>query len=325
MKNAWFQLIALLVFSTSFSQPPPAATFENGKFTFLCYPDTVPHIYDGFNGYTAANFYQNYDTANAFVFNMKKYFYVQTNFYDTHYDGKKWALFDWNCKQLTPFAYDLLYPFKPYTLGVRYAPYLFLACKSKKWGVVDLKGKELIPCEYDLPYADEAGGDCYFTADGGYCDLSKELMCGARMFEGGYFDYPMMGANMIFIKNGKYGAVDTLSGKPVTEFAYDMIIFGKNGIHQLKKGKKYAHCLDNGKILPYDEVSDLKFSFYRVRKGSKWGIINERSEEVVPCKYDEISEFSRDETNGTLTCTAQLNDKYIAVHCANGVFTFEEE
>lgn len=42
----------------------------------------------------------------------------------------------------------------------------------------------------------------------------------------------------------------------------------------------------------YDEVEDFRDGFAAVKRNGKWGFVNEQCEEVVPCKYDDVVEFS---------------------------------
>ena len=42
----------------------------------------------------------------------------------------------------------------------------------------------------------------------------------------------------------------------------------------------------------YSEYRRLSGDYYTVKLAEKWGIINEKGEEVIPCKYDEVSLWS---------------------------------
>ena len=42
----------------------------------------------------------------------------------------------------------------------------------------------------------------------------------------------------------------------------------------------------------YDETRDFCDGFAAVKRNDKWGFVNEKGEEIVPCKYDFVCDFS---------------------------------
>lgn len=47
----------------------------------------------------------------------------------------------------------------------------------------------------------------------------------------------------------------------------------------------------NSDMFPYDEVEPFWLGFAKVRRGDQWGVINNKGEEISPCRYDEIKRY----------------------------------
>ena len=41
----------------------------------------------------------------------------------------------------------------------------------------------------------------------------------------------------------------------------------------------------------YDEVEDFRNGFAAVKRNGKWGFVNEKGEEMIPCNYDYVNDF----------------------------------
>lgn len=68
-------------------------------------------------------------------------------------------------------------------------------------------------------------------------------------------------------------------------------------------GKKVLECA-------YDEFSDLVNGYARVRKGDKWGTINEEGVEVIPCVYDFIGTFYKETSSKRLLAYACIKNRW---------------
>jgi hypothetical protein len=307
MKNTIF---ALLLFSSCLIHAqvaiPVVVTFDGKKFTYNPQFDSLPVKTDGFNGLTAANFFLNHDSTLDSTWFLSGTYIIYPHGDDTWSDGKKWGLFQGK-EEMLPCLYDHLFAYAPCN-GENKKPdpffrehdtvkktLFFLAASQDKWGVLSRQGKEMIPAVYDLPFSDEAGGNCYFTQRKMTCDLGKEIDCGELMLQDGTFSYPILGRSMVFMKDGKYGLVDT-TGKVVLPFAYERLIYHKEGLAELKAGKNTVWCAFNGTVLPvYGEVRLSSSGFHNVKRKGKWGYIDNSGKEVVPCSYDGEVPLERNE------------------------------
>lgn len=299
--RAFILLFFLIPCRLAFSQPegpPVVVNFEKGKFIFYSYSDSSQKIFEGFDGLTASNYFLNRDTAGekGNWWDSSRYFiYVYT--FNSYFDGKKWGLIGSDGRITVPCEYDQLLRYCPYNQKYKEFTWSFLACKAGKWGAISGDGKELIPLIYDLPFADEADGDCFFTkAERSECDYSKVISCPERMLDNGRFRYPIFGGNMIFMKNGKFGMVDTLGGKVLIPFEYDQVVYEKNGIHSFKKVKNvYLFTSGGYSLSEYSEVRPSPTGYHNVKKKGKWGYIDSNGKEITPCMFDEAAEITWDD------------------------------
>ncbi|HEY6160154.1 MAG TPA: WG repeat-containing protein [Bacteroidia bacterium] len=276
------------------------AVYKDGVFMIDLDTNSLPR-FKGFNGFTQANLKENRDSTGG------NYFPVYH--FNSRYDGKKWGIVDWDGRTIGNCEYDLLFPYMPYNQKLSGNVPGLLACRDGKWGMVNGAGKILIPFMYDLPFADEASGDCYFTQMKNNADLARELSRGEMMLEDGIFSFPMVGSNMVFLQNGKYGMVDT-TGKVVVPFKYSAITFSITGIHQLQEGKKTLYCTSNGMILNYDMVQPTISGLHSVKKKGKWGYIDNNGKLIVPCKYDLAGDMKRDTGSDYCHAGVAIGDTY---------------
>lgn len=100
--------------------------------------------------------------------------------------------------------------------------------------------------------------------------------------------------------DGKYGLTDA-SNNRLTEIKYDKIISYNNGYRKVMENGKYGLINEKGKeIVPcrygnlytFDEKDRL-----RVFLDGKWGIINLKNELIIPFKYRKISKSDYKDTN----------------------------
>lgn len=90
-------------------------------------------------------------------------------------------------------------------------------------------------------------------------------------------------------KNGNLGIID-INGAVLLPFEYSEISPLKDGRSLVHKGTKIFHINADCKIIE-DEIIRLQQGYKKIKKEGKWGIISPKGEELVPCKYDDITTF----------------------------------
>lgn len=137
--------------------------------------------------------------------------------------------------------------------------------EEDKYGVINAKGEYVIPCDYNK--------------------ISIEDDKIVVRVEEGNDEY-------------KYGIVDK-TGKEILECKYSYMEVGENGIITVIENNKSKFINENGKKViekEYYRASPFgKNHLAAVQKeenGWNWGFINEQGEEVIPCKYELVGEFS---------------------------------
>jgi len=165
------------------------------------------------------------------------------------YLNKKWGLMNSEYKEIVPPAYDMV-------LSVYLHPNLFIIQNNKLQGLVDQYGKSLTQMIYSR-------------------------------FEPSKQHLPLIG-----IVNNKKGLIDSM-GKVLIEPIYDEISYsGLERSFKLTKDRKYGIANETGKIVlqpDYDYIYELKDNVAIIKKGSKFGALNEKWNFVVPLDYDQIS------------------------------------
>lgn len=132
--------------------------------------------------------------------------------------------------------------------------------KGDKWGCIDRGGKQIFPFEYDVAEAYHCGF-AQVIKDGKWGLIDKN---GALVFPVRYREASFMGPDRLAVlenDEGQYSAVNVL-GKTVVPFG------------------RYSWI---SKYLQGDE----KYWARPVKKGSLYGYINYRGQEIVPCEYSE--------------------------------------
>ncbi|OHX68040.1 WG repeat-containing protein [Flammeovirga pacifica] len=94
--------------------------------------------------------------------------------------------------------------------------------------------------------------------------------------------------------NGKYGVIDS-NAKVVIPPIYNVISDFNNQQAVVQKNHAFGLINTDGEIIvpiTYNGFSKLHNGWYTVKKGNgslgKWGIINEKGQSILPCKYDKI-------------------------------------
>lgn len=192
-------------------------------------------------------------------------------------DGKC-GYIDKEGNEIVPFIYDE-------TVG--YMEGLAAVQLNGKWGFIDITGKNIVPCKYD---GIGTGGSEFHQDEGFYEGLAVVEL------------------------NGKRGYIDK-TGNEVIPCIYDWACSFSEGVACVSLDQKLMIIDCNGEeafVFNYDGWSegDEKFSdgllgvaIITDSSNSLWGFIDKEGREIVPCKYDQISDFYEG------LAEVQLNDK----------------
>lgn len=90
-------------------------------------------------------------------------------------------------------------------------------------------------------------------------------------------------------KDDTYGIID-INGVVLLPFEYTQISALTDNKATVYKNSKTFHINSDCKIIE-DEIIKLQEGYKKIKKEGKWGIISPDGNELVPCKYDEITTF----------------------------------
>ena len=150
-----------------------------------------------------------------------------------------------------------------------------------------------------------------YTYFGGSILIFGDGFGGERYFP--FYKYDEYKAAKPFYKNGKFGisrANETII-EPIYDYVYN---FENNYFITGYKGKEELLDIDGKQIISprYDKIADilplygrggLLGTFFKVMDNGKIGLVNDRGEEIIPTKYDDIRSH-----NGYFSL--RLNNKY---------------
>lgn len=201
---------------------------------------------------------------------------------------KKIGFIDSAFQEFIPPIYDLAEsPNRSY-------PRLGRVVKNNKWGYLDTDGKLAIPCIYE--HAEPFNSDS--TALVRYqnkwmcinykgeqvlsCELKPNWIRKGHNIVRGKDDYGSL---------NYYGLVDRATNEVILPLIYREIVHRTDNIYRLLRLGEYVTIdISNGKTLPnYDKISHYAdFGLYIVEKDKKYGVMNERYEEIIPCEYQTL-------------------------------------
>lgn len=158
-------------------------------------------------------------------------------------------------------------------------------------------GKEAFPCNYDFakPFSEglavvmKDNEYSYIDTKGNKVIKLKKSQTGESFSDG----------LAAIIENGKYGFIDK-KGEIVIPISFDCgDVMGEasefhDGVAIVSKNDKEFYIDKNGKEISFGEYHPLVFvdGIAMVYKDNKYGFIDKNGKEVVPCIYDEASDFS---------------------------------
>ncbi len=182
--------------------------------------------------------------------------------------GEKYGVVDFQGKVLIPVEFE--------HVGEE-NQFLRVVTPDRKFGLYDRNGKLVVPAEYDwitksrteyskLLILRKGAGNFYFM------DNDNQLVLNVPVSEYGYIhdtegllnDENIRNLHLLYIKgkDGKFGAINEASGKLAIPMIYDGVI---------------------------QYVSGALHDYFSVRKGNKYGLIDEQGKVVLPIQYDAIS------------------------------------
>jgi len=165
--------------------------------------------------------------------------------------------------------------------------------RDGKWGYIDQTGKQIIDCQFSYISLSFSEGLTQVMKGGiwGYADKTGKVVIDFQ-FEDAR-DFSKNGLALVQ-KDEKWGYINK-SGKFVISNKFDDAkSFNDAGIATVQKdGKKF--CIDeSGKTMPYDEAKYTDNEFTPVRKGNKWGFLNQKRKLIIDCQFDGVTGFSED-------------------------------
>ena len=199
-------------------------------------------------------------------------------------DGK-YACLSKEDKWVAPFEYDdiTLYGFSHEGL--------ICVKKSGLSGLLDKDGKEILPCKYKSISKFE-NGVASVEIDGNKCWINKE---GNEVSQPEVTETKSVFEEYEVVeRDGKYGIVDK-DGNAITPFKYDHIRGCPQNVNHpnvIKFSKGYAEV----------EINKLR------------GLVNEKGEEVVPCKHEVIQNI----TNGMFVSVSYNGGKKFGLYDTKG-------
>lgn len=158
--------------------------------------------------------------------------------------------------------------------------------KNIFWGMVNNQGKEVLPCKYD---------DIKILNDK-WIKVEKDSLYG--LFKGlGEEIIPCKYDGMEYVNEGMFavkksnlwGFVDSLGVEKISP-QYTYVGSFNNGLCQVSnKDGKNSYIDKQGVPLTkfiYDGMRPFSEGMAAVKKNKKWGFINEKGNEIIPCIYD---------------------------------------
>ena len=227
-------------------------------------------------------------------------------------DGR-WAFVDVNGKEIVPFKYDKTYfidkkredatPLSAYTSDA-----LMPVCIQGKWGFMNTQGVEVIACQYSdaLLFTDHLAAVCK-RGKYGYIDVKGNVVIPFQYQEARHFTNGLAPVK----KGGKWGFIDT-NGAEVIPFVYvydaEMEAYTKFGLPRIfseglqpiaNEDDTLVGCINvKGEVVvpfgKYQLIQPFSEGLAAVANDEvKWGFINTKGEEVIPCRFNAAMPFAQ--------------------------------
>ena len=167
-----------------------------------------------------------------------------------------------------------------------------------KYGFLDTTGREVLPpafddIDYDSSYF---WGNRRRVGQGGkfgFVDTYTGRLVVPVRYEG---SLPSRDSLCWLKLNGKWGLVSSSGGMPIP-FGYDQVSSFTEGLARVGKDGRFGHVNGRGKVvtpLQYDNVFPFREGRAMVIKGDRCGFVDTRGKEVIPAVYSGGQYYFRD-------------------------------
>lgn len=204
----------------------------------------------------------------------------------------RWGIEDGNGNIIIPFEYDEIKLANKGNFNVR---------KNAKWGIIDKAGSVIIPCEYDEIKPDVYKKDVFNVKKNGKWGIIDEdgvaiIPCEYDEIEVGFNSSYTLINSFQLKKNGKWGIADKTTGRIVIPCEYDEI-FKFAETMPVKKGDKWGIIDDkNEVIIPFEyegiELNKSNKEVLFAKKNGKWGLINKKNQVITKFFAEEMSDIT---------------------------------
>lgn len=124
----------------------------------------------------------------------------------------------------------------------------------------------------------------------GYKDISGKVIIQPQYDNVSDFQYDLASVKL----NNKVAVIDKKGGIVIAFGTYDDIYYYREGMLQVRKDGKFGFLNMKGQeIIPcrFEEADYFRNGMAEVRKNDKHGIINKSGEEIIPIIYEKIVQF----------------------------------
>ena len=201
-----------------------------------------------------------------------------------------WGFVDMAGNEVIECQYAEVKKFSEDWAAVRYDDY---------WFFIDKSGEKVLNLNNHVEFVETVGsfndGLCWFKTGKwhGFIDKSGTIKIEAAYTKA--FDFQNGVARVVW--NKKTGLIDTKGEWILKPKQFEVIFpFDENGIAEVREHfKKSSGLLNNkGEILTplkYQKIEAYNNGFYKVKNDDLWGFVNTEGKEVIPTKYDMVSEI----------------------------------
>jgi hypothetical protein len=338
MKRPGYRSKLLFVMLVSFAfiripaQCPKTVLFFKGKFYPKIYLNNSYHFTIPEEGYTSCNgllpgMMDSLSNKDNYTYEGEKDS-IQVCSWNVNLFSKsnKWALFNREGHQATPFCYDYAFGYEAENRkmnDIREDHQLILVRIGKNWGLTTGLGKVITNVEYQLPGWNSGRKETdtlVFTETSHILHQDSANRC--TDCKGPVKVYPLAGGYIVFVKNGKVGAVDSL-GKTVVPFLYDSLFCSFEGCMEGSKSGKHIYLTQSGKeIIGYDEVHPILLGryvgynkknyfsgIYLVKRKGMWGLVNSSNNQRIKTIFKIDSDGGHLEESTEVFTDAFIIDK----------------
>ena len=172
-----------------------------------------------------------------------------------------------------------------------------LVCEDCVWGYMDTTGQIIVAPEYSFakPFTNDVG---MVECDGkwGLVNRQSEVLIPCRYDDIGFLENTDNQIIKVFIKEHKYGLIDTL-GQLTVRAVYDEVGSFAEGRLAVQSKNRWGFVDANGmEAVPprFSSVNDFSEGLAAVKLGRKWGFIDKQGDVVIDFQFNRIGNFKND-------------------------------